>query len=622
MKKRAKKELKEFSTILLILSILIISSQIASAVKNTGHITLLAVYHEGDKFSGSPANLQLEIKKGTGRVFLETIPLTKVDTQISTRFAKQIACEFSETDCSKYDFFYTIKSPAGIVGGPSAGSAITALTAAMLMDLKTDPAVSVTGTINSGELIGPVGSLKEKIDAAKEAGIKEVMIPAVQQQIPEDNITTLVEYGKKKGIKVVPVNTLAEVMTEMTGKNFTEPEKEITVPELYIKTMREVSDKLCKHAEELINKSSVFDLGEKKELLLDNIKRIQEAKNLTRKAEEAKKEKKYYSRASYCFGASVLARKTLIKEQNLDKEGYKKRTEELETEIEDLDKQLDEQKKETITDLQTYMIVKERILEAKNTLKKEKNDSENIGYATERLYSAESWSQFFGKGGERYKLDDKSLKTTCENTLQEVEERFQYINLFFPGILKELRANVDAAQNYYDGGEYALCIFMASTTKANANIIVTLLGVNDESIDAVLEQKLKAAKRAITKQIGRGTFPILANSYYEYAESLKKEDPISALLYSEYALELSDISIYFEKQESKTRIKWELWKIAPITLFIWGLILGYLYAWTKHRTKKTKTEKEKDKKKEGKTKKYKGTKKEKKKRPRTRLRLR
>jgi predicted S18 family serine protease len=57
-------------------------------------IKLLAVQEDGDgKFIGSDADLYLELKPGSGRVFLETTPLTKLDTQLSTRFAKEIACD-------------------------------------------------------------------------------------------------------------------------------------------------------------------------------------------------------------------------------------------------------------------------------------------------------------------------------------------------------------------------------------------------------------------------------------------------------------------------------------------------------------------------------------------------
>src|SRR3989344_5952405 len=83
---------------------------------------LLAVSEINGTSYGSVADLHLDIKSGDGGVFLDTFPLTKLDTQISTRFAKEIACKQSHTDCRNIDFFYSLKSGSTIVGGPSAGS--------------------------------------------------------------------------------------------------------------------------------------------------------------------------------------------------------------------------------------------------------------------------------------------------------------------------------------------------------------------------------------------------------------------------------------------------------------------------------------------------------------------
>ena len=56
------------------------------------HLKLLAVQENSNgTLTGSDADLYLEIQEGSGRVFLETFPLTKLDTQISTRFAKDAA---------------------------------------------------------------------------------------------------------------------------------------------------------------------------------------------------------------------------------------------------------------------------------------------------------------------------------------------------------------------------------------------------------------------------------------------------------------------------------------------------------------------------------------------------
>ena len=90
---------------------------------------------------------------------------------MSTRFAKAMACDITNKDCSNYDFFYTITADSSIIAGPSAGAALSVLTVAMLQNWNYNEEYAITGTINSGGLIGPVGGLKEKIEGAKKAGL-------------------------------------------------------------------------------------------------------------------------------------------------------------------------------------------------------------------------------------------------------------------------------------------------------------------------------------------------------------------------------------------------------------------------------------------------------------------
>src|SRR3989338_9861291 len=120
---------KEYLLIFFVLLLLLFAATVSAVHQTPYHLKLLAVQEEGDKFSGSDADLYLELKEGTGRVFLDTYPLTKMDTQISTRFAKEIACYQYDLPCDYYDFIYTIKASSNIIGGPSAGAAISALTA-------------------------------------------------------------------------------------------------------------------------------------------------------------------------------------------------------------------------------------------------------------------------------------------------------------------------------------------------------------------------------------------------------------------------------------------------------------------------------------------------------------
>jgi predicted S18 family serine protease len=124
-------------------------------------------------------------------------------------------------------------------------------------------------------------------------------------------------------------------------------------------------------------------------------------------------------------------------------------------------------------------------------------------------------------------------------------------------------------------GNYALCIFKASKAKANLDIVLSVFYVDEEQMKEILSQKLGIVKRNLIKETQKGIFPILGYSYYEYATVLEERDPYSALLYSEYALELSNLEVYFkEKSKIIEEIKYRI-NLKSILILISGLIIGY-----------------------------------------------
>ena len=127
----------------IVLIVLMILITLATVSAKSGSMKLLAVSNLGFESKGSVADLFLEVDEGQGRVFIESFPLSKLDTQISTRFAKEVACSFIEKDCSNYDFFYTIRANSAIIGGPSAGAAIAVLTISVLEDLPLDESMTI-----------------------------------------------------------------------------------------------------------------------------------------------------------------------------------------------------------------------------------------------------------------------------------------------------------------------------------------------------------------------------------------------------------------------------------------------------------------------------------------------
>ncbi|MFW6046416.1 MAG: S16 family serine protease [Candidatus Woesearchaeota archaeon] len=249
--------MKNFKLFLLGLFIFIFGAFSVFSYSNSMY--LLATTQNGT--DGGLAEAHVEITPGEGRVFVESYPVPKTDTLLSVRYAKDLACQYTYRDCSNYDFFYFIEANSPFVEGPSAGAALTVLTIFSLENKTFPDDVSVTGTINSGGIIGLVGGIPSKIDAAKNAGLNEVYIPGVSllSNRSEINVYDLPTF------KVKPINTINEMIKEILGDKaynvFEEKiserkiqiETEIESGDEYYRLMEEISDFMCERTNSLAN---------------------------------------------------------------------------------------------------------------------------------------------------------------------------------------------------------------------------------------------------------------------------------------------------------------------------------------------------------------------------------
>ena len=561
-----------------VIFLLLISINSVYAQKK-GNIKILALAEGEINSTGAVADLYLELlDNGQERVILDTFPLSKLTTQISMRFAQQIACKEFDVDCSNYDFFYTIKSIQGIVGGPSAGAAATILTTSLLKDLELDESVAITGTINSGGLIGPVGGIKQKIEAASKLGFKKVLIPKgtreQKQSInnTEATIIDLVEYGKGLNVEVIEVSTISEALSYFNSKyKPIEKNDSIIVDDRYNLVMKNISEDICNRSNELIKQ-------------FNNTLELQQVINLTSKAQELAKQEKYYSSSSFCFRSNIFIKNKLIDKKNLTLQELKEDLNNLANEINSFDQEIDQKKIETISDLQTFMAVSERIIEAKESwikasesLNDLKKSAILIGYAQERIFSAKTWSKFFNGKDKSFLVDNEELKRSCESKISEAEERYNYVLNYLPDYVQETRKDINLAYSFLKNESYVKCLYKATKAKSESDVILSLLGVDEKRVPELLNIKLSAVKNSITRAQKNNIFPIISYSYYEYSDSLKDFDVGNALLFAEYALEFSNLDIYFEKKNQNDSFFYnQKTYFRYILLFIGGLIIGVI----------------------------------------------
>ena len=107
-----------------------------------------------------------------------------------------------------------IHVPSGSVpkDGPSAGITMFTAITSLVLGIKVNPELAMTGEISLRGQVLPIGGLPEKLMAAERAGIKKVLIPLSNK---EDLID--VPESTKKALEIIPVDTVTEVAKEALG---------------------------------------------------------------------------------------------------------------------------------------------------------------------------------------------------------------------------------------------------------------------------------------------------------------------------------------------------------------------------------------------------------------------
>lgn len=143
-------------------------------------MNLPAVDSEGN---GVNTILEVEAVTGSGRTLTDIDNLLFwADTQHSIRVARRVAEDITGKKMQDYDIIYAINANASVIGGPSAGAAITLATIAALEGKRLSENVMITGAINHDGSIGPVSEILPKAKAAKQTGAVLFLVPLLQSR--------------------------------------------------------------------------------------------------------------------------------------------------------------------------------------------------------------------------------------------------------------------------------------------------------------------------------------------------------------------------------------------------------------------------------------------------------
>ncbi len=162
---------------------------------------------------GDTLEIEVNIMPGKGELELtgQMGDVMKESAMAGISFIRSIAKEYkiSADTFKKNDFHIHIPEGAVPKDGPSAGITMATAVFSALTGKKVKASVAMTGEITLRGRVLPIGGLKEKILAAKTAGIKTVLVPKENTK-DVDEISSEI----KSGVRIVYVSDMKEVLKE------------------------------------------------------------------------------------------------------------------------------------------------------------------------------------------------------------------------------------------------------------------------------------------------------------------------------------------------------------------------------------------------------------------------
>ena len=162
---------------------------------------------------GDTLQIEVNVMPGKGELALtgQLGDVMKESAKAGITYIRSIAEQYGvdKEYFEKHDFHIHIPEGAVPKDGPSAGITMATALLSAITEKPVKASVAMTGEITLRGRVLPIGGLKEKILAAKNAGIKTVLVP-------KKNEKDIAEISAeiKRGIEIVFVETMEQVITQ------------------------------------------------------------------------------------------------------------------------------------------------------------------------------------------------------------------------------------------------------------------------------------------------------------------------------------------------------------------------------------------------------------------------
>jgi len=519
-------------------------------------------------------------ESGSGRVFVDTLPLTDVDMQGSARLAVKVASALVTSDTRPHitpqncDFFFVVRTDSPMIGGPSAGAIMTVAVISLLENWTLDNRTDMTGMINPDGSIGPIGGIPYKIDAAHSVGTTRFLIPKGQMTYTEtvteyQNIngillpyTSLVtrnvsEYARTQyGMDVHEVEDINDALFYFTGWNFpaTESPQKITTED-YIAAMKPLATSLLDDARILYqNASDSFNHSTFRHWPADYRNQVMNSLNtaesrLNESTNWYAKEV-YYTSTSKSFQSLINSNFVSYACQYFSSQNQTAFLRALINQTKQFYINKTELAKNAsihgMVTLQCVGAAQQRVSEASNYIAAANNSINNsddmnalynIAFAQERCKSIQWWLNISIPFNDSGAINTSMINTLANEYLDDAQQAIAYSGIIINEVgqtstfLDDAKTLLQTARDENEKGYSAAALFGAFESLVKANLALELVGVDKVPNDKVERARERASAR-ITEIRNLGIEPVLAVSYYEYGQSLANESSLdTAIVY-------------------------------------------------------------------------------------------